>query len=120
MIATTARMEAAKKLTASEIILMVLLAVAVFVPGMWWQGYVLSTLWGWFVLPVFTAAPAITAWQMAGIRIVAVGLTQSMATRKRDKGPEKTGWEPFLIEVFVMLAWPLLFLGTGWVILQVM
>lgn len=56
-------------------------------PALLWEGFVVSTLWRWFLVPTLNA-PIITAWQAAGI-----GMIVSMMTMVRKKDEDKTDEE---------------------------
>lgn len=73
-----------------------------------WGGYVLSILWGWFMIPVF-GLPALTAMQAAGVKLTVRVITY---THRREE--EKDDW---LITSFVEATiLPLVLLGLGWII----
>ena len=84
------------------------LAVAI-VLGSVWRGYVLSVLWGWFVIPVFEA-PRLTTVGAIGLSLIASFLTyQSNAAKKRD--------DDALIEALAVAAVvPAMALTMGWVV----
>ena len=72
------------------------------------RGWVVSTLWGWFIVPVFHA-PVLSIMQAVGLSLVAGVFTTSL--RDFEDKSEKSVWEQFLI---VTLA-NLFFLATGYV-----
>jgi len=69
-----------------------------------WKGFVLSKLWGWFIVDKFEL-PALTIAQAIGLAIV-VG----MFTYTRSKDDEE--WMPYVI-AFVG---PLMSLFVGWIV----
>jgi uncharacterized membrane protein SpoIIM required for sporulation len=71
------------------------------------QGWAISTLWGWFVVPL--GAPAI------GIA-AAIGLAATVAVirPRRSKPSENKGWKEFAIPVMQ----PLVCVAIGWIAKQ--
>jgi hypothetical protein len=78
--------------------------VAVLIPlTALYHGFVISTLWRWFAVPLF-AAPSVTAAQAAGLVMLA-GMF-----RLRLTGKQNLGWGDWLA-YFVA---PLIALAVGW------
>jgi hypothetical protein len=81
-----------------------LIAAAVVV-----DGYVLSVLWGWFVVPAFHI-PALTIPYAIGVSMVAASLTNHRNGKEAEK--EVSWWQPLL---FLTLK-PAFALGLGWIV----
>ncbi len=84
--------------------------IASVIVGTILRGFVLSILWGWFVVP-FGVPPIGIAW--------AIGLSLMVGMVARDSAPKKTDDEPGkAVAKFLglMLLLPLLTLGLGWII----
>jgi len=74
-------------------------------------GWVLSILWGWFVVPAF-GIPALTIAQAIGVSYVVSFLARRTAQpNKGEKEHSEVIWG-----LSVLLISPLLTLGIGWVI----
>lgn len=73
-----------------------------------WNGYVLSILWGWFVVP-FLKLPALSVPEAIGLVFVGHMLAGGRASRKTEKGK-------FFEELVTSLLAPLLALGVAWVV----
>jgi hypothetical protein len=72
-----------------------------------WYGFVLSIMWGWFVVPVFHVAPLRIPFAI-GLAYIVQWLTHQ--TRKTEDEPE-------LGELLYMaLLKPLVLLGCGWIV----
>lgn len=84
-------------------IIMFIVIVAYFVFA---GGYVLSILWGWFIIPVFTTAPALTWQQAAGIILVASFFKYK--PKDSEKSNNKT--------TIMLLLYPWLLLLFGYII----
>jgi putative Mn2+ efflux pump MntP len=81
-----------------------------------WRGYVLTVLWGWFVVPTFglsalALAPAI------GLAMVVSFLTHQSDATKEQEGDFSTRMARAAGYALVM---PALVLGIGWVVHQFM
>ncbi len=83
--------------------------VAVVVLGSITNGFVLKSLWAWFIVPVFTL-PVLSIVQAIGVAYVVRVLVQS-----KKYGAEKTEkpWQGLTVNIFVL---PLIFLLFGWVL----
>jgi hypothetical protein len=81
-----------------------------------WRGYVLTVLWGWFLVPTFglsalALAPAI------GLAVVVSFLTHQSDATKEQEGDFSTRMARAAGHALVM---PALVLGIGWVVHQFM
>ena len=87
--------------------------VAVMVGSALWRGYVLSTLWGWFVVPLF-GLPKLAIAPAIGLSLVVGFLTYQtppdVEERKRD-GVDK--WVRIVVLAALL---PALSLGMGWIV----
>lgn len=77
---------------------------ALFISGTVLYAYTMVSLWGWFVLPVFTAAPAVTYAQGYGLALLVTYLCKTQV--KRD--------EPWWEQAIAGLMVSLVILGIGW------
>jgi hypothetical protein len=94
--------------TWGEIFVMILSVPLLFA----WDGYVVATLWRWFVLPLFAAAPALT-WKAAmGLAFVA-RYVRGVDSRRDDPS------EHVALRLAKMFSWPAVALGVGYVMLAV-
>lgn len=73
--------------------------------GLTWSGYVLSVLWGWFMVPVFHA-PALRIPYAIGIAFIAAMLTHQI--RKEDPDTATS--------VIHSIVSPAFFLLFGWIV----
>ncbi len=80
-----------------------------------WGGYVLSVMWSWFIIPVFTGAPTLSIPAAIGISIVISYVTRH-ATNLKEKEDADFDW--YAKQTGKMLFIPLFFLGYGWIIKQ--
>lgn len=81
-----------------------------------WNGYALSVLWSWFVVPTFEVRPLSVP---AAIGIAAVvGYLTHQVDDYTDK--EKTRSQRFLEAIIIGLARPAFALAFGWVVYQFM
>lgn len=80
------------------------------------NGWVISILWGWFIVPVFKI-PTLNILQAYGLALVVGILT------KQDidvKSPERSITETIIRGIGVAVLRPLFTLGFGWIVLQFM
>lgn len=77
-----------------------------------WSGYVLSILWGWFVVPTF-GLPSLSVVTAIGIAIVVSYLTHQIYTGREEK---KEWSEKFADMIGYGILKPLIALGFGWVV----
>lgn len=75
------------------------------------NGFVLATLWGWFVVPVF-GAPPLTIFQAIGITLIT---TYAAYEHRPKKGEEKVDWTE---AVAYMVSKPIAALLIGFVVYQ--
>lgn len=74
-----------------------------------WSGYVLSILWGWFIVPVFHL-PALSIAQAVGMAIVIGMVTRDLNVKREDQDMASA--------ISVPLVYNLLMLVIGWVVHQ--
>jgi hypothetical protein len=74
-----------------------------------WRGYVLTILWGWFIVPTFNA-PALSVATAIGIALV-VGMFST--TKESNKEEKDNALVNYLLNGFVA---PALALGIGYLI----
>ena len=89
-------------------------AAAIVVLGAIMRGFVLKKLWGWFVIPLFPSAPAVSIAQAIGISLVVGYLThQDSESKSESSASSAKGVMAFaLLGLFIQSAIVFLF---GWV-----
>lgn len=80
------------------------------------DGWVLTKLWAWFVVPVFAVA-ALGIAQAVGLRVAASALTgvAHLANSKALRRPDR-GWAGIAESITISLLTPLFILLTGWAV----
>lgn len=81
-----------------------------------WKGYVLTVLWGWFVVPTF-GLPVLSLVPAIGLAMVVSFLTHQSDASKEPDGDSSIRMAKALSHALVM---PALVLGIGWVVRQFM
>ena len=81
-----------------------------------WKGYVLTVLWGWFVVPTF-GLPVLALAPAIGVSLVVSFLTHQSDATKEQEGSSS---ERFAKSVAHALLMPALVLGIGAVVRQFM
>ena len=80
------------------------------IPLMVWNGFVLATLWGWFIVPYFEA-PALTVAMAVGITLVAGLFTGRYRPGKSDDALRHT------VHIIIFSAgYRAIALGMGWIV----
>lgn len=74
--------------------------------GVMWKGFVLTKLWGWFIVSRFGLPPLSVA-QAIGLAVV-VGMFTHIRTKENEDEP----WVPYA----VMFLGPLISLFMGWIV----
>jgi hypothetical protein len=94
-------------------LILVLVLFVMVIPATLYGGWVLQTLWGWFVVPTFHFAP-LTIWTAIGLRLILTLTTHQM----RETKPENTkGVARVFGEcISAAFAWPSLLLFIGWMV----
>ena len=88
--------------------------VALVVVGSLMSGWALSTLWGWFVVPLF-GLPSLTIAQAIGLSaVVSLFRTTNTNSKSSDDDAFMMFAKSFAAVIFV----PLLSVGWGWVVVQ--
>lgn len=92
-----------------EALLFLCLSLVISIPITIWQGFVLTKLWAWFIVPVF-GLPALGLVPAIGLAAVITYLTTSVPHDIKDKGySDLVGHQ-----VSVGLILPAFALLTGW------
>ena len=89
-------------------ILAILSIFAVVAIGLIWRGFVLSVLWGWFIIPVFPAMPVLSIPVAIGIAIVVSFLTYQLNSKEKSDQP--------IQQMGVALLYPGVVLILGWIV----
>jgi len=87
------------------------------------NGFVLSTLWGWFVVATFSDVPSLSLtaaigiglmirWLTGGITLKVRWLTGGITLKVQVDENKKKQWKP----LFGMYLAPIVVLGTGWIV----
>lgn len=84
--------------------------------GAIWSGFVLSVLWGWFVVPTFEGAPALGIPAAIGIAAVVRYLTNDTRWREEDRDDGNLRTERIIRSISMMVTVPLLTLIFGYVV----
>ena len=85
------------------------LLVLTAIVSIFWSGYVSSTLWIWFMVPL--GVKAITYWHAVGLSALLSVFLGSRGLRKN----EESVVEEIAYGLFASLVIPLICLGFGWV-----
>lgn len=80
-----------------------------------WKGYVLTVLWGWFIVPTFDL-PTLALAPAIGISMTVSYLTYQYDSSKKSEDAEN----PFVRAVSYSLLMPALVLGVGWIVQKFM
>lgn len=88
-------------------IIIIPVALVMLVPVALWRGYVLSILWGWFIVPTF-GAPALSLVMAIGLAIVVGMFTASIPSKKKDDEDDKA-LSNYFVNGFITPALSLLF-----------
>jgi hypothetical protein len=100
-----------KEEVTTETIFLMILALALIVPGIILTGYVLTILWGWFVTPAFgLAVPSIPI--MLGLSLIVGYMTHQTPAVEDNRTANKI----FMTGIMNSLGRPLLYLGIGYII----
>lgn len=92
---------------------MIGVALVVVALGAILEGYVLTVLWGWFIIPIFHLPP-LTIVPAIGIALVVGLLTYHSNPDVEEK--KRTGWEQFALLMGKLFARPLVVLAFGWAV----
>lgn len=85
--------------------------------GAVWGGYVLSTLWGWFITPKFEGAPEIGVASAIGISLIIRYLTNHTGYDPvKELLDTRTRLQKFSHGIASLLVGPAMALGFGWVV----
>ena len=76
-------------------------------------GFVLSVLWRWFIIPIFSLPP-LSIPQATGIAIIVEFLTTYQDQRQGEDDKGLT--EKIIKSLFYAICYPMIILGLGWVI----
>lgn len=85
-----------------------LLILLLTLPAVAWEGFVLSILWRWFLVPLGVAPVGV--WAAAGIALVVGVLTHQTPSEPPEGDPDFAWW---LTKATLIPAWCLL---VGWLI----
>lgn len=95
------------------VLLVILGFVALLVVSSIFNGYVLSVLWGWFIIPVFNL-PELTVVPAIGIAMVVSYLTYQY--NESDESDDKIFGEKIGKLIVMAILRPLLVLFFGWIV----
>lgn len=85
-----------------------LIGLALFLPLAAWAGFAISTVWGWFIVPL--GVPRIGVWAAAGIYLLARYLTTDTSLNRDD---ERSGVEKFATNIVISILLPAVVLLFG-------
>jgi len=100
-------------------LLIAALAAVVVTASVLWSGFVLATLWAWFLVPTLKVA-ALTTLQAAGIATTIKFLTYQFNYKEFEDGQTESveKWKKPVITLVFAFLYPLFALGFGWVLHQ--
>jgi len=79
-------------------------------------GWAVSTLWAWFIVPVF-AVSQLGIVQAMGISALVTYMTYHGAANKcKCNDEDKSPWEAIVTGIFTALITPVMFVFIGWII----
>jgi len=93
-------------MTGFVIVFMFLGVVAAIIALSILRGWVLSILWGWFIVPIFKAPPIGVA------QAIAIAITVSLLAHQYVPSKEKNTWGPLIFGCLL----PLMALLIGWIL----
>lgn len=96
---------------------LVVYGCAMFVIGVLLNGWVLSKLWAWFIVPPF-AAPPLTLVQAIGVSVVAAFLIRSAHKDSGSKDSDESFEHALAKSAMTIILSPLMALAFGWILLQ--
>ena len=99
-------------------IILTTLCLLLFIPLAMLNGWAISTLWGWFIVPVFHLS-LLTMKQAIGFGLVISYLTSTPAHAATQKKETKDQFTNTLIIIVYNITKPLLAVAVGWVYLKV-
>jgi len=98
---------------------MILATISLMVIGMVMNGWALSTIWNWFVPPIF-GLTTLTFGKAIGIGMVAKLFTGTYNFSKSNNDTKnKTFTDVFAEGLSVSILTPLLTVGFAWIVLQI-
>lgn len=86
--------------------------IVVLIVSAVWGGYVLTVLWGWFIVPVFEL-PALTIPHAIGLAMVVTYLTYQADFKTEETRSEMKQFATACAYVFIK---PAIALGIGWIV----
>ena len=90
----------------------IVLSIILLVPLMIWSGFVIMTIWNWFVPGIFTSLPVLTFLQAIGLGLVFSAFSHRRTWAVNEKSP----LSELLADVFDNVCFGLLLLVTGAVV----
>jgi hypothetical protein len=81
-----------------------------FIPGMWWSGFAISTMWRWFLVPL--GVPGIGVAQALGI-VGTIHMIRANMVHAVQRENVKWTAKHFYLALFVLGGAPALGLGMG-------
>lgn len=97
------------KITAALLVFFGMIGIVAI--GAVWRGYILTVLWGWFVVPTF-GLPALGVAAVIGISLIVAFMTMSTKTDNE----EGDAYEKLGKLLGRMILVPLIALGMGWAV----
>jgi len=95
-----------------EFLILLSITVGVLFLSAMWRGYVLSVLWGWFIVPVFHL-PVLSIATAIGLCLIITFLTHQ-PNSKDDS--EDSAWDSFTSSIRIAFLGPLMALFAGWIL----
>lgn len=92
--------------------------VVLIVGGTLMNGWALSTIWNWFMVPIFTL-PALTLWQAMGVSMVFELFTGTNRAKKNSSDTSGKTYTEVLVEsLALVILVPLASVVVAWIVLQ--
>lgn len=92
--------------------------VVLIVVGTLMNGWALSTIWNWFMVPIFVL-PSLTLWQAMGVSMVFELFTGTNRTKKKDSDTSGKTYTGALVEsLALVILVPLASVVAAWIVLQ--
>ena len=87
--------------------------------GTFVNGWALSMLWGWFVVPTFQM-PDLRIVEAIGLAMIVSFLTATRQTNTGGKGDQTSLREKIIEYSSWMIVYPVMAVGIGWIVYQFM
>ena len=90
-------------------------AIIVWIAAVILRGWVLTVMWGWFMVPVFNA-PSISIAAGLGISMIVSFLTSEHKPATKSETPKSEAWLRLAEQLVFAILYPLLTLAVGYIV----